>query len=197
MLIRWLMLPVRGPLLLFWRYAMGWRVEQPLPDIDKMIIIAVPHTSNWDYLHTLAFAAHEGRRPNVTVKDDLLRPPGGWFIRALGGIGIDRSRSANRVEQFTDWLNARERGVLVFTPEATRSYRDHWKTGFYHTAQAAGVPVVCCYIDYARKVVGAAQTLVPSGDIDADFAVLREIYSRYGHGKFPDQVNAVQRFSDK
>lgn len=181
---------IRVPFMLLWRL-MGWRTESHLPDIDKFVIIGVPHTTNWDYFHMLAFATLERRRPHVTIKDSYMKPPFGWFIRALGGIGIDRSKSNNMVDAMASMFDGKDRFLLVFTPEATRGYLPYWKTGFYYTAQAADVPVVCGYIDYERKVVGAGLVLEPSGNVEADFEKIRQFYDTTGVGKFPENVNKI------
>lgn len=173
------------PLLVIWRL-WGWRVEHDLPNIPRYVILGVPHTTNWDYLHMLAVAMHARRRPHVTVKHTLFRGPVGWFIKFAGGIPIDRTRSSNVVEQLAARLKAAERMILVFTPEGTRSKSPHWKTGFYYTALKAGVPIVCAYIDYRRKCVGSGLVIQPTGDIHADFIHIRAFYETHGYPKYPE-----------
>lgn len=182
---------IRLPFLLVWRYVLGWRALTPLPELDRFVIIGVPHTTNWDYLHMLAYSIIGRRRPHVTIKDSYMKPPLGPFVRLLGGIGIDRSKSNNMVEQMANMINSQERFMMVFTPEGTRGYRPFWKTGFYYTALQADVPIVCAYVNYPEKYVAVGLVLHPTGDIEADFAKLRDFYSTHGVGKYPENANDV------
>lgn len=180
------------PLITIW-YLTGWQTEGKLPDLDKMIVIAVPHTSNWDYWHMMLMAMNFGRKPFVTFKDNWTsKPVIGKIIQWLGGIPIDRSKSTNAVQQLVDRLNKADRMLLVFTPEGTRSYRPHWKTGFYYAALEANVPIVLGYPDYQRKRGGIGPTLYPTGNIEADMEVIREFYSTHGVGKYPEKANDIQ-----
>jgi 1-acyl-sn-glycerol-3-phosphate acyltransferase len=177
------------PAMLIWRLA-GWRFEGALPPIDKYIFVFAPHTSNWDYIHMLPLALRFRRRPTVLIKDDLFRGPLGVFLRLVGAIPIDRRQSNNAVDQVVDYIATQKRVVLVITPEGTRKKTDHWKSGFYHIARKAGIPIVLGYLDYERKVGGASQPLQLSGDVEADLATIRAFYAEHGRGKRP------QNFSD-
>lgn len=183
------------PLLTLWRL-LGWRVERDLPDIPRYVILGVPHTTNWDYVHMLAVALHARRRPYVTVKHTLFHGPIGWFIKAMGGIPIDRTRSTNVVDQLAARIKSAKRMVLVFTPEGTRSKSAHWKTGFYYTALKADVPIVCAYIDYRRKCVGSGLVLYPTGDIHADFEQIQVFYKTHGYPKYPQNWTPLQLPAD-
>ena len=163
-LIRWTYL------LAFW-WLRGWQIEAPLPEIDKMVVAAAPHTTNWDYAHFLAAASTFKRRPLVTVKLSLLSGPTGWFVKLMGGVGINRTKSTNAVQMMANIIKERDRVIFVFTPDGTRSYRPHWRTGFYYAALEAGVPIVLGYIDYPRKRIGFSQPIYPTGNLQADFAV--------------------------
>lgn len=174
----------------FW-WVRGWKIEPPLADLPRMVIAAAPHTTNMDYAHFLAAAITYRRRPLVTVKQELTRGPVGWFVRALGGIAIDRSRRTNAVEQLASYFEGQERRVVVFTPDGTRSYRPHWKTGFYWAAVRAEVPIVLGYIDYPRKRIGFSDPIYPTGDIQADFQQVIDFYSTRGVGLYPDQATTV------
>lgn len=167
-------------------------MEQPLPNIPKFVVLATPHTSNWDYYHFLMLGLVSRRRPNVTIKKEWIRSPVGWIIRLLGGIPIDREHALNMVGVLADILNSQERMVLAITPEGTRSKRPHWKSGFYYIAQAAGVPIVCGYVDYKRKRGGTGLVVEPTGDIHADFEKIRVFYEKYGmNGKHPEKVSKL------
>ena len=182
---------IRWPVVLGW-YAFGWRMESRFPNIDKYVVLGVPHTTNWDYFFMLIMALHERRYPYVTAKHTLFKPPFGWFVRAVGGISINRSLSQNVVDQIAERIRNTDRMMMVFTPEGTRSYRDRWKTGFYWTAHAAGVPIVCGYIDYVRKRCGSGLVLYPTGDIEADFEKIKAYYEVWGRGKYPEKTNALR-----
>lgn len=180
------------PLIALWM-ASGWRIEGKLPAIDKFIIIAVPHTTNWDYFTMMMMAFTFGRKPFVTFKDNWTKKPVvGTLIQWLGGIPIDRSKSTNAVQQLAERIQKADRMMLVFTPEGTRSYRPHWKTGFYYAALEANVPIVLGYPDYERKRGGVGPTLYPSGDIEADMEIIREFYSTHGAGKYPEKTNDIK-----
>ncbi|MCU0512505.1 MAG: 1-acyl-sn-glycerol-3-phosphate acyltransferase [Anaerolineae bacterium] len=180
---------LRPPLLLLWRL-MGWRLEGQLPDLDKYIILAVPHTSFWDYFHTLMAAAQMRRLPHTTTKHTLFWFPLGLFLRATGCIPINREQALNMVDTLSEMIAREPRFVLVFTPEGTRKKTRYWKSGFYYTALKAGVPIMCCAIDYQRKWIKAGPLIHPTGDIIVDFESIKAFYQQHGrNGKFPDQVS--------
>lgn len=196
--IRWLLawlvvLIAYVPMRLIWKVT-GWRFEgdprAKVRPFKKLIILGVPHTTNWDYWLMLNTSLYVFRRPYTTVKIELLKPPIGWFIRAAGGIGIDRSKREGVSDQLAQRLREADKMMLVFTPEGTRSYRPYWRTGFYYTAHKAGVPIVCAYADYPRRVLGVGLVLHTTGDIEADFAQIRDFYAEYGrNGLYPDKMN--------
>lgn len=181
---------VRAPLLFLWWGWRGWGVENTLPDDPKLILLGVPHTSNWDYIHFLAGALHQRRRPYVTVKHTLFVGPMGWFIRLAGGIPIDRHARHNVVEQLAHKIDAAQQIIVLFTPEGTRSYTPYWKTGFYYTALQADVPIAPVAIDYKHKRVRFGPKFHPSGDIEADFEILKAYYEAHGrNGLRPENVS--------
>ena len=111
-------------------------------------------------------------------------------MRGLGGVPIDRSAAHGVVEQAVAQLQESERLALAVPPEGTRGRSPHWKTGFYHIARGAGVPIVLGYLDYGRKVAGLGPAFVPTGDLEADFAVFREFYGKV-RAKYPDKAGAI------
>ncbi len=155
----------------------GWRVEGQLPDIPKFIVIGAPHTSNWDFVLFLALAFSLKANPKYMGKAELFRWPLGGFFRWCGGIPVDRSKSTGLVEQTVDAINRADRFILVITPEGTRKEVSSWKSGFYHIARQAGIPLALGFIDRRRKAIGIGPTFVPGDDMDADMKEIQSYYS--------------------
>ncbi len=190
-IVRVLLEIVRVPLLAIW-YAQGWRLEKRPPDLDKFVLITVPHTSYWDYYHMMMMALEIRRRPRTTTKHTLFWFPLGAILWALGAIPINREQALNAVDWMADLLKKHKRMVLAITVEGTRKKTRFWKSGFYYIALKANVPIVCGYIDYKRKRGGADLVIYPSGDLYADFEKIRDYTLRYGrNGKHPEMVSDV------
>ena len=175
-------------LALFLMWIFRWRIEGKLPDTPKFVLIAAPHTSNWDLpvMLSLAFAFRTGLF--WMGKDTLFRRPFGAIMRWLGGIPIDRSKSHNVVEQSAEHFRKAESLVMVVPPEGTRQKVRYWKTGFYRIAESAGVPIALGFLDYRRKVGGFGPTVVPTGDIEADMETIQAFYANIT-GKHSDQFD--------
>jgi len=167
-----------------------WRIEGNPPDIPKYVMIAAPHTTNWDLLYLLAMSWATGVHVSWLGKDSLFPGPVGTLLRALGGIPVERDRRSGLVSSLTREFAAADRLVVTFPPEGTRSRTDHWRTGFYRVAVAADVPIVCSYLDYSRRVGGFGTVIEPSGDITADLALFQEFYAGI-EGKYPDQQGDI------
>lgn len=175
-------------LALFLMWIFRWRIEGKLPDTPKFVLIAAPHTSNWDLpvMLSLAFAFRTGLF--WMGKDTLFRRPFGAIMRWLGGIPIDRSKSHNVVEQSAEHFRKAESLVMVVPPEGTRQKVRYWKTGFYRIAESAGVPIALGFLDYRRKVGGFGPTVVPTGGIEADMETIQAFYANIT-GKHSDQFD--------
>jgi 1-acyl-sn-glycerol-3-phosphate acyltransferase len=156
---------------------MGWRVEGEVPDIKKFVIIAAPHTSNWDFPITLAVCFALKMKIYWMGKAAMFRWPFAAALRWLGGIPIDRSKSHNVVEQSIQAFHKLEKLIMVVPPEGTRKMVSYWKTGFYHIAQGANVPIVLGFLDYRRKVGGIGPTFHPTGHIEKDIQTIRNFYA--------------------
>lgn len=181
---------VRFPIIALWRLS-GWRVTQPSVPEDKVVMTGAPHTSNIDYLFFLLTALHLRRKIYVTVKKELFFFPVGNVIAALGGIPIDRENSYNLVGKLAERLKEADRMILLFTPDGSRSYRPHWKSGFYWTAYEAGVPIRLGIASYRKRIVNVDHQIIPSGDIEADFEIIRQLQTQYGAGLFDSRSNPV------
>ncbi|OGB18803.1 MAG: glycerol acyltransferase [Burkholderiales bacterium RIFCSPLOWO2_12_67_14] len=159
----------------------GWRVEGALPEVArKSVLIAAPHTSNWDLPYTLmvAFAL----RLNIywMGKQSIFKAPFGGLMRWLGGIPVNRAQSSNLVAASADAIRAADGPLqLIVPPEGTRSKTRYWKTGFYYIALGAQVPIVMAYMDYATKRSGLGPLFEPTGDVDADMAAIKAFYAPF------------------
>jgi 1-acyl-sn-glycerol-3-phosphate acyltransferase len=156
---------------------MGWRVEGKIPDIKKFVIIAAPHTSNWDFPITLAVAFALRMKIYWMGKAAMFRWPFAGTLRWLGGIPIDRSQSHNVVEQSIQAFHKLERLIMVVPPEGTRKKVSYWKTGFYHIAKGANVPIVLGFLDYKRKAGGIGPTFYPTGRLEEDLQKIQAFYA--------------------
>lgn len=170
---------------------LGWTLTGRMPvGTPKSVLIAAPHTSNWDFPYTLMVAFALGLNIQWMGKKQLFRFPFGAVMRWLGGIPVDRSQSNNLVAASVDTLLSSPHDLhLVVPPEGTRSQSRHWKTGFYYIALGAQVPIVLGYMDFAQKRSGLGEALMPTGDIDADMALIKAFYAPF-KGKNPDQFIA-------
>jgi 1-acyl-sn-glycerol-3-phosphate acyltransferase len=159
----------------------GWQVQGALaPEARKSVFIAAPHTSNWDLPYTLMVAFALDLDIRWMGKASLFRWPFGWFMRWLGGIPVDRSRSNDLVAASALALTEAPGAMqLIVPPEGTRGRTRYWKTGFYYIAAAARVPIVMAYMDYERKVSGLGPIFVPTGDIEADMARIKVFYAPF------------------
>ena len=169
----------------------GWRVEGSAPREPKYVLIAAPHTSNWDLLYLLALSFRLGVKVSWLGKDSLFKGPMGFVLRRFGGVPVPRGQKSGMVESLAEEFDRAESLVIVVPPEATRSQTDHWKSGFYRIAVAAQVPIVCGYLDYENRVGGFGKVVWPTEDLEADMAAFREFYADK-QGKFPDQVGEVR-----
>lgn len=155
----------------------GWRFEGALPDLPKFVLIVAPHTSNWDFFVGVAAVFSLGLRISFLGKDSIFRGPMGPVMRWLGGIAVDRTVSKDRVSDSVAAFKERDRLVLGVTPEGTRKRVEKWKTGFYHVARGAGVPIVPVAFDYRRKAVIMGDPFTPTGDVEGDIAQLRRFFA--------------------
>ncbi len=169
----------------------GWRVEGMQPEMAKCVFIAAPHTSYWDTPFMLGVSYIMGVRLQFMVKHTMFWGPFGAFFHWLGGIPIDRRARHNTVDQCIQAFQERDHFILTVPPEGTRSQVDYWKTGFYHIAHGAGVPIVLGFLDFKRKVGGLGPAIWTTGDIHADVARIREFYLDVV-GKNPELMSEIR-----
>jgi 1-acyl-sn-glycerol-3-phosphate acyltransferase len=162
----------------------GWKPAGKRPLISRYVIIAAPHTSNWDFLYTICLAFILDIRPYILMKAGWFGWPMGPFLRWLGAIPIDRSRSTQVVARSIQAFRENPQMVLVVPPAGTRRKVMYWKTGFYHIARGANVPIVLGYLDYRRKVGGIGPIVHPTGNMKADMKIIRDFYDDIA-GKYP------------
>jgi 1-acyl-sn-glycerol-3-phosphate acyltransferase len=173
---------------------LNWKKAGCLPEEKKFVIILAPHTSNWDLFYgiLLAFAFKADGR--FIAKKELFRQPFTWIMKWLGGVPIDRTLSSNVVEQMIRAFNEYNIFMLALAPEGTRHKTNGWKSGFYHIAVGAHVPIQLAFLDYATKTGGAGPLIYPTGDLDCDMQSIRDFYAMV-RGRYPDQTSPPVIFS--
>jgi 1-acyl-sn-glycerol-3-phosphate acyltransferase len=172
-------------------WAAGWKMDGERPPADRYVIIAAPHTSNWDMPFMLAMAFVYDIPVRWMGKHTLFKPPLGVFFERLGGIAIRRERPGGMVSQMVEHFKNNESLVLMVPAEGTRSHVDYWKSGFYHIARAADVPVVLSYLDFGRKVGGIGPSLKLTDDVRADMDKIRAFYTGI-EGLRPENVGVIR-----
>lgn len=172
---------VKRTLIALYRWK-GWRIEGQRPLHAKFVIVGAPHTTNWDFVFFIG-ATHElGIRPSFMGKHTLFRWPMTRFMLDMGGVPVDRRRRANYVDQVADAFARADELALVVAPEGTRRSNGEWRSGFYHIALAAGVPIVPAWVDNRAMRGGLGEPIMPTGDYRADLAQLAAFYRE----KLPD-----------
>lgn len=174
-----------------WLTAFGWRVRGDWPAIDKAVLVAAPHTSNWDGFHMLAAAAHYRVKLRWMGKDSLGKGPFGWIARRAGLVPVDRSGGRDMVGQAALAFADASALILAVAPEGTRSYTAGWKTGFYHIANTAGVPILMSVLDYKTHTLTVTGPIETTGDIEADMKRIQAPYAD-AMGKTPGKWQGVE-----
>lgn len=174
--------------IIIWIYhAKGWKLDGNLPrDIRKYVIAGAPHSSNWDFVFFTGATHEEGVLPNFMGKHTLFKGIMRNFMLDMGGIPVDRRKSANATQQIAEEFGRRDELALVIAAEGTRSSNGEWKSGFYHIAQAANVPIVPAWVCNADRILGFGPPMMPTGDYPADLEKIanfmlskRPNYERY------------------
>ena len=168
---------------------MGWKIVNDFPsNIDKYVIIAAPHTSSWDFPIGILTKFIQGKDIRFIGKHTLFKPPFGFIFRALGGTPVNRSETQNMVQSLIQIFESRDQFIFALSPEGTRKKVSKWKTGFYHVALGAGVPVVLATLDFGNKKVLIDDPYYLTGDKKVDFQYFHDFYKDV-KGKNPDQFD--------
>lgn len=164
---------------------LGWKAEVSVPDFDKCIICAAPHTSNWDLFIGKLFINAIGRESGFLMKKEWFFFPLGYIFRWMGGIPVYRSKRTSLVDQIVERIKRSEKFHLAVTPEGTRSPNPEWKKGFYFMAVGAQIPIVLIGIDYKKKCITAGKYLIPTGDFAKEMREIK-LYFKNFTGKHPE-----------
>lgn len=159
----------------------GWQVHfAPLPG-PRGVMVVYPHTSNWDFVIGILAKVAVGVKIRWLGKEALFQGPFGWcfgfLMRRLGGEPVERSVATGAIERLAQRMHAADDFWLAIAPEGTRSYRPYWRSGFYHIAMAAEVPVALAFIDFGHKQIGFVEHVRLTGDMDADMERIRQAYA--------------------
>jgi 1-acyl-sn-glycerol-3-phosphate acyltransferase len=173
----------------------GWTLNNKMPgNINKCVMIAAPHTSNWDLVYALAAYDMMGIPMRFTLKDEFMKFPLKLIFKPIGAIAIDRRPKVvggarrSMTEAMTDLFNGRDHLNIMVTPEGTRALNNKWKTGFYYVALNAKVPIGLGYLDYKNKVAGVGGMVYPSGDIKKDMKIIMDFYKDI-KGQHPEKFS--------
>ncbi|MGB0496401.1 MAG: lysophospholipid acyltransferase family protein [Kangiellaceae bacterium] len=154
----------------------GWKLIGELPSINKFVVIIAPHTSNWDFFVFILVKFACKVKVSFIGKHTIFIGPIGWVLRKLGGIPVKRSSSNNVVTAIVHEFSQREQMIFALSPEGTRSYLDHWKSGFYHIAKEANVPVVTAFLDVKTKNIGWGPIFYLTDDKHEDLKLIGSFY---------------------
>ena len=164
----------------------GWKIEGTFPkDTPKFIAIGAPHTSNWDFILGLCARIIQGADIKFIAKKSLFKFPYGWFFRMVGGYPVDRKKKGNFVEAIVSIFNSKDHFAIAITPEGTRKKVTQFKSGFYHIALGANIPIVITIFDYGNKIFKIIPPFMPSGNYEKDLEFILP-YFRGIKGFFPE-----------
>jgi 1-acyl-sn-glycerol-3-phosphate acyltransferase len=179
-------------------YYQGWSAINNIGKLPKRaVLIAAPHTSNLDMIIALKVFDELGINAKIAVKKEWFRQPTKKAIESIGGIPIDRQKSKAKtsiVDTLANLFNQHEELVLTITPEGTRSKNDKWKTGFYHVALKAKVPIIISYLDYRLREGVVEKLFYPTGNFEEDMKVIMKVYKKNGVAKFAEKFSIDKRF---
>lgn len=169
----------------------GWTSVGEAPNIHKAVLIAAPHTSNWDGFWAIVYKVYVGIDIRFFVKDTMFWFPMNILLRSFGGIPLDRNRASSAVNEAIAAFDNNEYFYFGLAPEGTRSKTKGWKSGFYRIAEGANVPVVLGFLDYGNRRLGLGPILTLTGDKDVDLAICESYYSSIS-GRWPEKTSPVK-----
>lgn len=164
----------------------GWRIEGDLPNVKKAILVAAPHTSNWDFVMGMAAKMALRLDANWLGKHSIFIGPANAIFRGWGGIPVERSEHHDMVSQVAEQFRQREVMWLGMSPEGTRKHVDKWKSGFWHIAHSANVPIQTIYFDFSRRVLGIGEMFQTHDDAEGGIEAIRAYFKSVGRGKYPE-----------
>ncbi|WNJ21193.1 1-acyl-sn-glycerol-3-phosphate acyltransferase [Pontibacter sp. G13] len=165
--------------------AFGWSISGAIPQNPKFIIVAGPHTSNWDFILGVLTRSALQLNTKFIGKSQLFKPPYGWFFRAMGGYPVDRSKNNRLVDAVAEIFRSKEEFSIALSPEGTRKQVSELKTGFYHIAAKARVPIYMVGFDYQNRQVLFADPFLPSQEAKSDIAKVKQFFQSC-QGKRPE-----------
>ena len=165
----------------------GWKRKGDFPaKADKYILVAAPHTHWQDLVAGLMFKYHTGAKINWLGKASLFNGPFGFLFRWLGGVAVDRSKSNNKVDAVVDIFNSREKFSICIAPEGTRKKVDKLKSGFYHIARGANIPIVLCRINFGEKIMEFSDPILLGPDKEKEMETVLDHF-RGIEGRIPEK----------
>ena len=177
----------------------GWKINPEIPkEYDRCVLIGAPHPSNWDFLFSvLSFKALKIPY-KFTIKKQWFRFPFNLIIKPIGGLPIDTKGNSQKgisnVDTMASFFSLKEKFVMAITPEGTRSLKKEWKSGFYHVAKKANVPICLAYLDYKNKIAGVGKVIFPTDNMAADMKMIMDFYKEIV-AKFPHNFSTDLRYS--
>lgn len=166
----------------------GWKIQGQAPTLKKYVLVAAPHTSNWDFVYGLCAWQLYGMKPRYLIKKEFYVFPLNILFHLTGGLPVDRSKSNKLTDAMVEMFEQRDEFIALVPPEGTRKKVERWKTGFYYLAIKANVPIVLGILDYKLKSARLSEPFIPTGDIEKDFATIREFF-KGATGKNPEGFN--------
>ncbi len=170
-------------------FILGWKTKGKMPDIKKFILVAAPHSSNWDFIFFLLIIFKFKIPVNWMGKKSMFIWPFRGILERLGGIPVDRSKKGNLVDDMAATIKRADQMIVTIAPSGTRQKVDRWKTGFYHIANQADIPIACGFIDYRKKHCGIGPVFFPTKDMDHDMQAIKAFYKDKS-GKYPEYGTA-------
>ncbi|MCB1604151.1 MAG: 1-acyl-sn-glycerol-3-phosphate acyltransferase [Gammaproteobacteria bacterium] len=168
-----------------------WKVVINLPDAKRYVVIAAPHTSNWDFPLGLCYILGAGIPFRYMGKDSLFKWPQKYLFKWFGGFPVDRNNKTKLTTRMANFINSQDKIALALAPEGTRSKLEYWRTGFYYIALEANVPIAMAALNYGKRELGIMESFIPTGDINADMKIIQNFYKDI-KGKYPEKQSPVK-----